>query len=96
MLLYFLIPLYSKLNSIEYTESFRTNLRKIIQTLFSNKGLIIKFFFYLLQAYLCFNFITNYLPKNQICSSIVSDKKYFDTTAYNKSYKESNRLINKF
>lgn len=91
MLIYFLIPLYSKLISIEYTESVRTNLLKIFQAFYHNKGLIIKFSFYCLQAYLCFNFITNYLPKNQICSSIVSDKRYFDNIANNKSRNESNK-----
>lgn len=89
MLLYYLIPLYSKLMSIEYTEKTLINITKILESFKSNKGLLLKFGFYCLQAYLCFNFITNYLPKNQICSSIISDKNYFDRISYNNSNSES-------
>ena len=93
MLLYYLIPFYSRLTSIKFTENIRINLTKILQAFKSSKGLLIKIFFYCLQAYLCFNFIIDYLPKNQICSSLISDKKYFDNISYNNSYNESNIIF---
>jgi len=96
MLIYFLIPLYSKLISVEYTESLRTNLLRISQAFYNNKGLIIKLLIYCLQAYLCFNFITTYLPKNQICSSIISDKRFFDKIANIRLFGESNKYFSKF
>jgi len=94
MVLYYLIPLYSKIISIEYTENVRINLNRIFEAFKSNKWLLIKFFFYFFQAYLCFNFITNFFPKNQICGSLINDKKYFDKIVLNNSdYIKSNLSI---
>ncbi len=93
MLLYFLIPIYSKFIAIDFSDNIYANLTKIIQTFKSNKGLLIKFFLYSFQAYLCFNFIIDYLPKNQICSSIITDRNYFDNIAYNNSHDQSNILF---